>query len=391
MTARAAVVTGGTRGIGAAVARALDGEGYRVAAVYAGNDERARAFRAETGIPVYKWDVSDFAACEAGVARVAADIGPVEVLINNAGITRDGTMHRMTHDMWQAVIDTNIGSCFNMARCVIDEMRERGFGRIVNIGSINGQAGQYGQVNYAAAKSGIHGFTKALAQEGAARGITVNAIAPGYIDTDMVAAVPDRVLKRIVERIPVGRLGRAGGNCPRGGLPRRRRRRVHHRLHPLDQRRPAYVLESPPSRNPPSSEADMTDIPTVRMVEYEDADDTVRAVYDDIMARRGISFVPNFWKTVAVHPPTLGRLWKQLDAVMAPGRLDPLTKEMVAIAVSATNGCEYCTWSHTASARKLGLDDETLGELMSVIGLFNQTNSMASGMRVPPDEVFKKR
>ena len=210
MTARVAVVTGGTRGIGAAVARALDGEGYRVAAVYAGNDERAHAFRAETGIPVYKWDVSDFAACEAGVARVAADIGPVEVLINNAGITRDGTMHRMTHDMWQAVIDTNIGSCFNMARCVIDEMRERGFGRIVNIGSINGQAGQYGQVNYAAAKSGIHGFTKALAQEGAARGITVNAIAPGYIDTDMVAAVPDRVLKRIVERIPVGRLGRAG-------------------------------------------------------------------------------------------------------------------------------------------------------------------------------------
>ena len=210
MTARVAVVTGGTRGIGAAVARALDGEGYRVAAVYAGNDERARAFRAETGIPVYKWDVSDFAACEAGIARVAADIGPVEVLINNAGITRDGTMHRMTHDMWQAVIDTNIGSCFNMARCVIDEMRERGFGRIVNIGSINGQAGQYGQVNYAAAKSGIHGFTKALAQEGAARGITVNAIAPGYIDTDMVAAVPDRVLKRIVERIPVGRLGRAG-------------------------------------------------------------------------------------------------------------------------------------------------------------------------------------
>lgn len=135
----------------------------------------------------------------------------------------------------------------------------------------------------------------------------------------------------------------------------------------------------------------MTDIPTVRMVEYEDADEAVRAVYDDIMARRGISFVPNFWKTVAVHPPTLERLWKQLDAVMAPGRLDTLTKEMIAIAVSATNGCEYCTWSHTAAARKLGLDDETLGELMSVVGLFNQTNSMASGMRVPPDEVFKKR
>lgn len=209
MTARVAAVTGGTRGIGAAVARALGAEGYRVVAVYAGNDERARAFNAETGIPVYKWDVSDFAACEAGVARVAAEVGPVEVLVNNAGITRDATMHRMTRDMWRAVIDTNLGSCFNMARCVIDDMRRRGFGRIVNIGSINGQAGQYGQVNYAAAKSGIHGFTKALAQEGAPRGVTVNAIAPGYIDTDMVAAVPDRVLERIVERIPVGRLGRA--------------------------------------------------------------------------------------------------------------------------------------------------------------------------------------
>ena len=209
MTGRVALVTGGTRGIGAAVARTLAADGYRVAAVYAGDDERAAAFRAETGIPVHKWDVSDFAACEAGVAAVSAALGPVEVLVNNAGITRDATMHRMTHDMWQAVIDTNIGSCFNMARCVIDGMRERGFGRIVNIGSINGQAGQYGQVNYAAAKSGIHGFTKALAQEGAARGITVNAIAPGYIDTDMVAAVPERVLKRIIERIPVGRLGRA--------------------------------------------------------------------------------------------------------------------------------------------------------------------------------------
>ena len=209
MTGRVAVVTGGTRGIGAAVARALDAEGYRVAAVYAANDERARGFTAETGIAAYKWDVADFAACEAGAARVAADLGPVEVLVNNAGITRDATMHRMSRDMWRAVIDTNIGSCFNMARCVIDGMRARGFGRIVNIGSINGQAGQYGQVNYAAAKSGIHGFTKALAQEGAAKGITVNAIAPGYIDTDMVAAVPERVLKRIVERIPVGRLGRA--------------------------------------------------------------------------------------------------------------------------------------------------------------------------------------
>ncbi len=209
MTGRVAVVTGGTRGIGAAISQALEREGYRVAAVYAGNDERARAFHAETAIPVFKWDVSDFDACAAGIADITNTLGSVEVLINNAGITRDGTIHRMTHDMWQAVIDTNIGSCFNMARAVIDGMRERGFGRIVNIGSINGQAGQYGQVNYAAAKSGIHGFTKALAQEGAAKGITVNAIAPGYIDTDMVAAVPERVLTRIIERIPVGRLGRA--------------------------------------------------------------------------------------------------------------------------------------------------------------------------------------
>ena len=209
MTGRVAVVTGGTRGIGAAVARALAAEGYRVASAYGGDDARARAFNAETGIPVYRWDVSDFDACAGGVAAVSAALGPVEILVNNAGITRDGTMHRMTHDMWQMVIDTNIGSCFNMARCVIDGMRERGFGRIVNVGSINGQAGQYGQVNYAAAKSGIHGFTKALAQEGAAKGITVNAVAPGYIDTDMVAAVPERVLKRIVERIPVGRLGKA--------------------------------------------------------------------------------------------------------------------------------------------------------------------------------------
>ena len=206
---RVALVTGGTRGIGAAISVLLQKEGYTVAANYGGNDERANAFKAETGIPVYKWDVSDIAACQVGVDRVAAELGPVDVLVNNAGITRDGTMHKMDHDMWQAVIDTNLGSCFNMCRSVIASMRERGYGRIVNIGSINGQAGQYGQVNYAAAKSGIHGFTKALAQEGAARGITVNAIAPGYINTDMVAAVPDNVLEKIVARIPVGRLGEA--------------------------------------------------------------------------------------------------------------------------------------------------------------------------------------
>ena len=207
--ARVAIVTGGTRGIGAAISRLLHQQGYRVAANYAGNDERAQAFQKETGIRVYKWDVANFEACQKGIAQVVKDLGPVDIVVNNAGITRDGTMHKMSHDQWQSVIDTNLGGCFNMCRAVIDGMRDRGFGRIVNIGSINGQAGQYGQVNYAAAKSGIHGFTKALAQEGAAKGITVNAIAPGYIDTDMVAAVPANVLEKIVAKIPVGRLGRA--------------------------------------------------------------------------------------------------------------------------------------------------------------------------------------
>ncbi len=206
---RLAVVTGGTRGIGAAICTGLKDAGYKVAASYAGNDDAANAFKEETGIPVYKFDVSDFEACTAAVAKIEADNGPVEILINNAGITRDGTMHKMSHEMWQSVIDTNLGSCFNMSRAVIEGMRERKFGRIVNIGSINGQAGQYGQVNYAAAKSGIHGFTKALAQEGARAGITVNAIAPGYIDTDMVRSVPEAVLEKIVARIPVGRLGKA--------------------------------------------------------------------------------------------------------------------------------------------------------------------------------------
>ncbi len=207
--ARVAIVTGGTRGIGGAISVALKDAGYKVAATYAGNDEAAAAFKEETGIRVYKFDVSDFVQCENSVAQIEKDLGPVDVLVNNAGITRDGTMQRMSHDSWQAVIDTNLGSCFNMCHAVIIGMRDRGFGRIVNIGSINGQAGQYGQVNYAAAKSGIHGFTKALAQEGAAKGITVNAIAPGYIDTDMVRAVPPNVLETIVAKVPVGRLGKA--------------------------------------------------------------------------------------------------------------------------------------------------------------------------------------
>jgi acetoacetyl-CoA reductase len=206
---RVAIVTGGTRGIGAAISKLLHQNGYKVAANYAGNAERAKAFEAETGIKTYKWDVASYEDCVAGVKQVESELGPVDIVVNNAGITRDGTLQRMSHEQWQAVIDTNLGGCFNMCRAVIEGMRERGFGRIVNIGSINGQAGQYGQVNYAAAKSGIHGFTKALAQEGAARGITVNAIAPGYIDTDMVAAVPANVLEKIVAKIPVGRLGRA--------------------------------------------------------------------------------------------------------------------------------------------------------------------------------------
>jgi acetoacetyl-CoA reductase len=183
--------------------------GMTVAANYAGNEERAREFTDRTGINSYKWNVADFDACQEGVREVEAEIGPVDVLVNNAGITRDATMKKMDHAKWQEVIDVNLGGCFNMAKAVFEGMTGRGYGRIVNIGSINGQAGQYGQVNYAAAKSGIHGFTKALAQEGARAGVTVNAIAPGYIDTDMVAAVPQEVLAKIVARIPVGRLGKA--------------------------------------------------------------------------------------------------------------------------------------------------------------------------------------
>ena len=207
--ARVAIVTGGTRGIGEAISFALQDIGVTVAATYAGNDERAAEFTARTGIKSYKWDVDDYDACQAVVAQVVEDLGPVDIVVNNAGITRDGTILKMTYQMWKEVMDTNLGGCFNMAKAVFPGMRERKWGRIVNIGSINGQAGQYGQVNYAAAKSGIHGFTKALAQEGARAGVTVNAIAPGYIDTDMVAAVPADVLEKIVAKIPVGRLGQA--------------------------------------------------------------------------------------------------------------------------------------------------------------------------------------
>jgi acetoacetyl-CoA reductase len=183
--------------------------GMKVAANYGGDDAKAKAFSDRTGIPSYKWDVSDFDAVHVGVAKVEADLGPVDVIVNNAGITRDSTILKQSYEQWKQVIDTNLGGCFNMAKATFPGMRQRGWGRIVNIGSINGQAGQYGQVNYAAAKSGIHGFTKALAQEGAKFGVTVNAIAPGYIDTDMVAAVPEDVLEKIVAKIPVGRLGHA--------------------------------------------------------------------------------------------------------------------------------------------------------------------------------------
>jgi len=205
--AKVAVVTGGTRGIGEIVAVELKQAGYKVAATYAGNDDAANNFSSKNDIPVYRFDAGVFDQCEASIKQIEADLGPVDVLVNNAGITRDGTMHKMSPARWEEVIRTNLTSCFNMSRCVIDGMRERSFGRIVNIGSVNGQAGQYGQVNYAAAKSGIHGFTKALALEGAAKGITVNAVAPGYVSTDMVRAVPEKILQKIIATIPVGRLG----------------------------------------------------------------------------------------------------------------------------------------------------------------------------------------
>lgn len=206
---RVAVVTGGTRGIGRAVCESLQAQGRKVIAVYAGNAERAAAFTHETGLAAYSWDVGDHQATLDGCAQVEREHGPIDIVVNNAGITRDGVLHKMSWAEWDEVLRVNLGGCFNMAKATFPGMRERGWGRIVNIGSLNGQAGQYGQVNYAAAKSGIHGFTKALAQEGAKFGVTVNAVAPGYVDTDMVAAVPANVLEKIVARIPVGRLGTA--------------------------------------------------------------------------------------------------------------------------------------------------------------------------------------
>jgi acetoacetyl-CoA reductase len=205
---RVAVVTGGTRGIGAAISKALNAAGCKVAAVYAGNDEAAQTFKSETGIDVFKWDVASYEACAAGLATVEADLGPIDILVNNAGITRDGMFHRMTPEQWNAVIGTNLTSLFNMCRPVVEGMRARKFGRIINISSINGQKGQMGQCNYSAAKAGEIGFTKALAQESARSGMTVNAICPGYINTEMVQAVPKEVLdKSILPLVPVGRLG----------------------------------------------------------------------------------------------------------------------------------------------------------------------------------------
>jgi acetoacetyl-CoA reductase len=206
--ARVALVTGGTRGIGEAISVALQAAGYQVAANYGGNDAAASQFKEKTGIPVYKWDVADFQACQKGLAQVQAGLGPVDVLVNNAGITRDTTLHRMKPEQWSEVIRTNLDSVFNMTRGVIEGMRERNFGRIISISSINGQKGQFGQANYSAAKAGLIGFTKAVAQENAAKGITVNAVAPGYIGTEMVRAVPEDVLKsKILPLIPAGRLG----------------------------------------------------------------------------------------------------------------------------------------------------------------------------------------
>ena len=206
--ARVALVTGGTRGIGAAISVALKDAGYKVAASYGGNDEAAAKFKEETGIQVFKWDVGDYDACQSGIAQVEAEVGPIDVLVNNAGITRDGMLHKMGLEAWRAVITTNLDSAFNMTRGVIEGMRERGFGRIINVSSLNGQKGQMGQANYSAAKAGLIGFTKAVAQEAARKNITCNVVAPGYIGTEMVRAVPEEVLnKAILPLIPVGRLG----------------------------------------------------------------------------------------------------------------------------------------------------------------------------------------
>ena len=206
---RVALVTGGTRGIGAAISKALKKAGYNVAANYGGNDDAANAFNKDTKIPVFKWDVGDYVACEQGVVSVENGVGPVEVLVNNAGISRDAMLQKMTHEQWEQVIRTNLDSLFNMTRPVIDGMRDRGFGRVINIASINGQKGQLGLINYCSAKSGVIGFTRALALESARKGITVNAIAPGYVATELLAGVSEEVMKTIVGQIPVGRLGEA--------------------------------------------------------------------------------------------------------------------------------------------------------------------------------------
>ncbi len=209
MKQRIALVTGGTRGIGEAISRALNSAGYKVAATYASRDDSAKSFSKETGIPVYKWNIADFEACQKGVAQAVSDLGGnIDILINNAGITRDTAIHKMTFDGWETVIETNLTSCFNMSRVVIEPMREKKFGRIVNISSINGQLGQFGQTNYSAAKAGIFGFTKALAREAAGKGITVNAVSPGYIATEMLQTVREDILKQIISGIPVGRLGK---------------------------------------------------------------------------------------------------------------------------------------------------------------------------------------
>ncbi|MBJ7534038.1 acetoacetyl-CoA reductase [Rhodomicrobium vannielii ATCC 17100] len=206
---KVAIVTGGTRGIGQAISLELKHRGYRVAANYGGNDEAAQKFKAETDVPVFKWDVGDYDACAAGLAEVEKELGPIAVIVNNAGITRDAMLHRMTPQQWREVIRVDLDSMFNMVQPVINGMRDRNFGRIINISSINGQKGQMGQTNYSAAKAGVIGFTKALAQENAKKGITVNVVAPGYIDTEMVQAVPEKVLESIIAQIPVGRLGKA--------------------------------------------------------------------------------------------------------------------------------------------------------------------------------------
>lgn len=204
---KVAIITGGTRGIGASIAIGLKHAGYKVASIYCGNQKAAQDFHKKTDIHTYKWDVSDFEACREGIQQVIKDLGPIDILVNNAGITKDGVLHKMDYQQWLDVIQTNLTSCFNMCRNVIEPMRERGFGRIINISSVNGQKGQFGQTNYSAAKAGIVGLTKALAQESAAKGITVNAIAPGYINTEMVQKIPEAVLAKITQEIPIGRLG----------------------------------------------------------------------------------------------------------------------------------------------------------------------------------------